>query len=413
MTIEVTNLDPEEESSPSPPASSPSHSPNEGTFPTVAPSSSKANAKKQAAKRKSMNPRSSVWKHFTKFLTVDGHQKCKCNYCGKEYAADPRNNGTSSARAHISKCEKNPEVKSAQTHLYAANNDGEGVLGYWKFDEDAIRKALTFMIIVDELPFKFVENEGFKHMMSIACPRFRIPSRYTIARDCFSLYSDERTRLKNYFKASCQRVSLTTDTWTSIQRVNYLCLTAHYIDDNWILQKKILNFCPITSHRGLDIGMVVENCLRDWELYRILTITVDNASSNDLAVDYLRRQILNWKSGIVGCKYLHMRCIAHIVNLVVTDGLKEFNTSVARVRDAVRFVRQSPARLSTFKNCVQMEGIESKALLCLDVSTRWNSTYMMLEAAQKFQAAFERFGRQDLVYIVELESNHRVHMDED
>ncbi len=59
------------------------------------------------------------------------------------------------------------------------------------------------MIIVDELPFKFVENEGFKHMMSIACPRFRIPSRYTIARDCFSLYSDERTRLKNYFKASC------------------------------------------------------------------------------------------------------------------------------------------------------------------------------------------------------------------
>ena len=46
-------------------------------------------------------------------------------------------------------------------------------------------------------------------------------------------------------------------------------------------------------------------------------------------------------------KFLHLRCIAHILNLIVTDGLKEMNESVARVRRAVKYVRQSLARLVT------------------------------------------------------------------
>ena len=65
-----------------------------------------------------------------------------------------------------------------------------------------------------------------------------------------------------------------------------------------------------------------------------------------------------------------MRCVAHIVNLIVTDGLKEMNKSVARVRGAVRYVRQSPSRLKRFKECVEVENIKSKSLSCLDVCTR-------------------------------------------
>ena len=39
---------------------------------------------------------------------------------------------------------------------------------------------------------------------------------------------------------------------------------------------------------------------------------------------------------------------------------------------------------------LKKEKIQSKSLLCLDVSTRWNSTYLMLENAQKFVAAFKK-----------------------
>ncbi|MFQ6627588.1 hypothetical protein Gotur_005698 [Gossypium turneri] len=43
-------------------------------------------------------------------------------------------------------------------------------------------KGLAQMIVINELPFKFVESEGFKKLMFMACPRFHIPSRTTMTR---------------------------------------------------------------------------------------------------------------------------------------------------------------------------------------------------------------------------------------
>ncbi|XP_071932945.1 zinc finger BED domain-containing protein RICESLEEPER 2-like [Coffea arabica] len=74
------------------------------------------------------------------------------------------------------------------------------------------------------------------------------------------------------------------------------------------------------------------------------------------------------------------------------------------IRAAVRYVRQSPSRLKKFKECVEIEKIECKRLLCLDVSTRWNSTYLMLDTAQRFERAFERFEEQDPYMLQELEN---------
>lgn len=100
-----------------------------------------------------------------------------------------------------------------------------------------------------------------------------------------------------------------------------------------------------------------------------------------------------------------MRCIAHIINLVVVDGLKLMSPSVARVRNVVRYVRHSPSRFQKFKECVEAKKIQSKKMLCLDVSTRWNSTFLMLDIAQKFESAFERFAGQDPWFKVELTEN--------
>ena len=90
-----------------------------------------------------------------------------------------------------------------------------------------------------------------------------------------------------------------------------------------------------------------------------------------------------------------MRCCAHILNLIVQDGLKDHNESIVKVCNVMRYVKSSPNRFEKFKARVEKEKIQSKSLLCLDVSIRWNSTYLMLESALKFVVAFERMEEDD------------------
>ena len=69
-----------------------------------------------------------------------------------------------------------------------------------------------------------------------------------------------------------------------------MCLTGHFLDSEWKLQKRILNFCPLEPpHTGHVIADSISECLIDWGIDdNISTITLDNASSNDLAVRVLK-----------------------------------------------------------------------------------------------------------------------------
>lgn len=141
--------------------------------------------------------------------------------------------------------------------------------------------------------------------------------------------------------------------WSSLQNINYMVVTVHFVDSNWQLQRKILSFSQITSHKGDLIGKEIETVLHDWGIDRILTITVDNAFANDLAVKYVKRKLKSWQldGTLLGGKFLHLRCCVDIINLIVGEGLTELKGSVTSIRNAVRHVRSSPAMENRFKKC--------------------------------------------------------------
>ena len=99
---------------------------------------------------------------------------------------------------------------------------------------------------------------------------------------------------------------------------------------------------------------------------------MDNASSNLTTIKFLQRVTKDWNGTVLENKFMHMRCCAHILNLIVGEGLKEIDASVIRVREAVRYVKSSPNRNQTFRSFMERLGMESKSFLCLDVPTRWN-----------------------------------------
>ena len=58
----------------------------------------------------------------------------------------------------------------------------------------------------------------------------------------FLLYEKEKLQLMEKFKGFKGHVSLTTDLWSSNQNLGCLGVTAHFIDEEFELQKKIISF---------------------------------------------------------------------------------------------------------------------------------------------------------------------------
>uniref|UniRef100_A0A3Q7FL63 BED-type domain-containing protein n=1 Tax=Solanum lycopersicum TaxID=4081 RepID=A0A3Q7FL63_SOLLC len=123
---------------------------------------------------KGKKKRSHAWDYFTRKTNFDGTEKVVCNYCKKEYFADTKE------------------------QIWGKN--GDVVVVPWKFDQEECTKALCRMVIINELPFRFVEKEGFKQFMKVEQSCFHIPSRTTVTQDCFDLFDDEKRKLMVVFK---------------------------------------------------------------------------------------------------------------------------------------------------------------------------------------------------------------------
>ena len=231
--------------------------------------------------------------------------------------------------AHVPNYPKNPNredlVKGQQTLAFEPKKDGEDgfQLVSTTFSVETSRKALAEMIIIDELPFRCVEGYGFKKYVTTLQPKLHlkdIPSCQTMARDVIVIYNSEREKLRKSLKGC--RVCLTTDTWTSIQNLNYMCLTGHFIDDTWKLHKRVLNFCQVEDHKGETIGKKIEMSLREWSIDGIFSLIVDNANSNLTTIKFLQRVTKDWNGTVLGNEFMHMRCCAHILNLIVCGGVE-------------------------------------------------------------------------------------------
>ena len=165
------------------------------------------------------------------------------------------------------------------------------------------------MIIIDEHAFSLVEGEGFRRLIEYLEPRFSVLGRQTVRNDCLLIHKSEKNKLKLQFMG--KRICFTTDCWTSIQNLSFMCLTAHYIDDDWNLNKKILNFKVVENHKESTIGEKIIECLLEWGIQDMLRLTVDNASSIDTTVAFLRDNF-SWKDPVLGNKHIHVRYAAQL-----------------------------------------------------------------------------------------------------
>ena len=75
----------------------------------------------------------------------------------------------------------------------------------------------------------------------------------------------------------------------------------------------------------------------DWNIdTKLSTITLDNCSTNDVAMDKIKEK-LHLSTLLRDGSLLHMRCCAHILNLIVKDGLEVVKDGIEKIRDSVAY----------------------------------------------------------------------------
>uniref|UniRef100_A0A803MTI1 BED-type domain-containing protein n=1 Tax=Chenopodium quinoa TaxID=63459 RepID=A0A803MTI1_CHEQI len=282
---------------------------------------------------------SGVWVHF-EFLDEpdeNGNLICKCKKCGLRFNGDSKN-GTGNLHRHLKNCKQRSFRDVGQMILEKTSSGLGNRLP--DFDAGYFRELLSIAIVEHDMPFQFVEFKGFRRCFNYLHPDFKPVTRNTIKYDVLKMYKREKEKLKAVLGSTCSRIALTSDCWTSLTTDGYISLTAHYVDNSWCLQKKILNFSYIgPPHTGIHL-----------------------------------------------CDHVY-------------DGLKEIDAAVYKIRESAKYCKSSQGRKQRFLSCVAHVEIQSTRILQQDVPTRWNSTYMMLDCALYFKKALIHFQKVDANYV--------------
>ncbi|KAG4162492.1 hypothetical protein ERO13_D01G118050v2 [Gossypium hirsutum] len=307
---------------------------------------------------------SKVWDEMTKLDCENKNElKAQCNHCKTIFSAKS-SSGTSHLRRHLNRYLK-------------------------KFDADECRQAISTFLVCGKHSFRTVEEPGFRYMMRIVSPNFKNISRHTAARDVLMYYAKERDHVKEELARASGLICLTSDNWNS-EHTNdeYICITAHWVDKDWNLQKRIIRFRALfPPYDGLNIADELVLCLSQWVIdKKNFSITLDNASYNDVMVSCLKKHFRANRAILCDGAFFQVRCCAHILNLIIKAGLELANDVVGIRRKRFYDATDKSFHLNVTKKLRQ------------DVCERWNSTYLMLESSLYYKDVLDYWGQRDKDY---------------
>ena len=83
--------------------------------------------------------------------------------------------------------------------------------------------------------------------------------------------------------------------WTSNQNKGYMCITIHWVDDMWQMQKRIICLPHVKGHhRGELLATEFMKGVMSWNLEKkLFALTLDNASSNNKCVRVVVKELNN------------------------------------------------------------------------------------------------------------------------
>ena len=218
--------------------------------------------------RKKRKRTSEMWDDMDLLEEEDGSEFVQCKWCKEKWPYSSKGPTTQFLR-HCNTCKDksfNLKQQVLETSVGAGPGSSSNLSGVAQiqYDEVKVRTVLAHLIMVHELPFKFVEYELFNYLMKTVAPQYKGISRNTARSDCMAAYEVEKKRMKNILKG-VNRMGITTDLWKSGQKIQYMVVTGHFVDSDWKLQKRVMNFVDVPPpHSGLAISDALFKCFEKW-----------------------------------------------------------------------------------------------------------------------------------------------------
>lgn len=152
-----------------------------------------------------------------------------------------------------------------------------------------IRELSVGYIIDSNLPFSTFEStylqELFRQLDSDLYAQ--IPwGRTSAKKELEDILSLKKAAVREELDEAVTQIHISFDLWTSPNRLSFISIFGHFIDQSNSHQSRLLAFRrQIGSHAGENIAYTVRNVVRDWGIDRKIGVSIcDNAASNDVCL---------------------------------------------------------------------------------------------------------------------------------
>ena len=132
----------------------------------------------------------------------------------------------------------------------------DGSVRHWEYDFTNTRKELCVFIARADLPLNTNESTAFEDYIEQAHnSKFTHVSKHTTSRDMVKYYNVCHSKLKEILQIYTFSVALTLDIWAGRAREDYLSVVAHFVNNDWELEKRIIGVMLIDNvHTGENIA---------------------------------------------------------------------------------------------------------------------------------------------------------------
>jgi hypothetical protein len=405
--------------------------------------------------RKNYKKSSPVWAHTRMPLEDENPDFLYCSYC-EPNSTIKRTYGSESSSAmtkHINRyhplviiekaTNKKQEIVNQQLRqLYRqAKTNGNAeefsleVLET-SFDQSILLETLITLIVVRNLSFTIVEWPEFHvfcQVLNKGCQGKITTTHSTVRIKVEEAWKRHKDVVRRTLQAALSHVHISLDIWTSPNRWLLLGICAHFTSYDQKRQKALLALQKVPGHSGKDQFSILLPVLQDYGIvHKLGAVIADNATSNDVLCRTIETHYKDKKGKEWLAHDWRIRCIGHIINLVVQaflfadvidlDELESYDledsdgelTDEEAIRakfrllgplgqghNIVAHIRGSSARTNYFRKL-------AGRMIPMDNRTRWNSWYHMLLVFLELKGMVEEYCEN---YESELEKDLLSHAD--